>query len=466
MARDMYLEGTVMTIKKQWMIVLIMTVVLSVLLNSFVLSALMNRYFVRYYNENYQEHARQILQVAEETLTTPDYNARQLVILLQAHLSGPIVGIQLIDSEGVVLADVYRNQRGMMGGHMMRNLGQTDNLTEIDNAPVIKGGKVLGELNIIRQGTLADSLEIKSFQSSLVVNSGITLGVLIPFALLLGYWLSRRMSRDIMSTADMAIDMDLGKNTDMSRSRVREIRVVQESLETLHRNLKLKKTSRKKLIDEMVHQTRTPLTILSTHLEGFRDGVIDVNDEELRKCQVQIENLNEIIRNMSNMIDAEGELEKIRMENLEISGLIRQVTEGLKAQFDLKGIRLTWKQEPKIWVVSDRYKLSQSIYNLITNGYKYTDPGGMVTIDYKIVDSSEGSLLEIVVSDTGRGILEENLERIFDAYYRERSGDELEGEGIGLYVAAQNLKQIGGSILAESRIGEGSRFTKIGRAHV
>ena len=230
-------------------------------------------------------------------------------------------------------------------------------------------------------------------------------------------------------------------------------------METLHRNLKLKKTSRKKLIDEMVHQTRTPLTILSTHLEGFRDGVIDVNDEELRKCQVQIENLNEIIRNMSNMIDAEGELEKIRMENLEISGLIRQVTEGLKAQFDLKGIRLTWKQEPKIWVVSDRYKLSQSIYNLITNGYKYTDPGGMVTIDYKIVDSSEGSLLEIVVSDTGRGILEENLERIFDAYYRERSGDELEGEGIGLYVAAQNLKQIGGSILAESRIGEGSRFT-------
>ena len=448
-----------MTIKKQWMIVLIMTVVLSVLLNSFVLSALMNRYFVRYYNENYQEHARQILQVAEETLTTPDYNARQLVILLQAHLSGPIVGIQLIDSEGVVLADVYRNQRGMMGGHMMRNLGQTDNLTEIDNAPVIKGGKVLGELNIIRQGTLADSLEIKSFQSSLVVNSGITLGVLIPFALLLGYWISRRMSRDIMSTADMAIDMDLGKNTDMSRSRVREIRVVQESLETLHRNLKLKKTSRKKLIDEMVHQTRTPLTILSTHLEGFRDGVIDVNDEELRKCQVQIENLNEIIRNMSNMIDAEGELEKIRMENLEISGLIRQVAEGLKAQFDLKGIRFTWKQDPKIWVVSDRYKLSQSIYNLITNGYKYTDSGGMVTIDYKIVDSSEGSLLEIVVSDTGRGILEENLERIFDAYYRERSGDELEGEGIGLYVAAQNLKQIGGSILAESRIGEGSRFT-------
>lgn len=448
-----------MTIKKQWMIVLIMTVVLSVLLNSFVLSALMNRYFVRYYNENYQEHARQILQVAEETLTTPDYNARQLVILLQAHLSGPIVGIQLIDSEGVVLADVYRNQRGMMGGHMMRNLGQTDNLTEIDNAPVIKGGKVLGELNIIRQGTLADSLEIKSFQSSLVVNSGITLGVLIPFALLLGYWISRRMSRDIMSTADMAIDMDLGKNTDMSRSRVREIRVVQESLETLHRNLKLKKTSRKKLIDEMVHQTRTPLTILSTHLEGFRDGVIDVNDEELRKCQVQIENLNEIIRNMSNMIDAEGELEKIRMENLEISGLIRQVAEGLKAQFDLKGIRLTWKQEPKIWVVSDRYKLSQSIYNLITNGYKYTDPGGAVTIDYKILDSKGAQVLEIGVADTGRGILEENLERIFDAYYRERSGDELEGEGIGLYVAAQNLKQIGGSILAESRIGEGSRFT-------
>jgi signal transduction histidine kinase len=448
-----------MTIKKQWMIVLIMTVVISVLLNSFVLSALMNRYFVSYYNENYQEHARQILQVAEETLTTPDYNARQLVILLQAHLSGPIVGIQLIDSEGVVLADVSRNQRGMMGGHMMRNFSQADNLTEIDNSLVMKNGKVLGELNIIRQGTLADSLEIKSFQGSLVANSGITLGVLIPFALILGYWISRRMSRDIMSTADMAIDMDLGKNTENVRSKVREIRVVQESLETLHRNLKLKKTSRKKLIDELVHQTRTPLTILSTHLEGFRDGVINVTDEELQKCQIQIENLNEIIRNMSNMIDAEGELDKVQMENLEISGLIRLVAEGLKAQFDLKGIRFTWQQDPKIWVVTDRYKLSQSIYNLITNGYKYTDSGGTVTIDYKVLDTKEDHLLEIVVADTGRGILAENLERIFDAYYRERGNDEVEGEGIGLYVAAQNLKQIGGSILAESRIGEGSRFT-------
>ena len=271
-----------MTIKKQWMIVLIMTVVISVLLNSFVLSALMNRYFVSYYNENYQEHARQILQVAEETLTTPDYNARQLVILLQAHLSGPIVGIQLIDSEGVVLADVSRNQRGMMGGHMMRNLGQTDNLTEIDTSPIMKNGIVLGELNIIRQGTLRDTFEINSFQSSLMINSGITLSVLVFFALIFAYWISRRMSRDIMSTADMAIDMDLGKNTEKVRSKVREIRVVQESLETLHRNLKLKKTSRKKLIDELVHQTRTPLTILST---TWRDSGTGLSTLPMKNCR-------------------------------------------------------------------------------------------------------------------------------------------------------------------------------------
>jgi len=127
---------------------------------------------------------------------------------------------------------------------------------------------------------------------------------------------------------------------------------------------------------------------------------------------------------------------------------------GLKPQYTKKGVSLNLLTGEKLILTTDRYMLSQAIYNIMTNAYKYTDEGGKVEIRYGMDDGRLG----IEISDTGIGISDRDKEKIFNAYYSAEVDGIMVGEGIGLYVAAENLKQLGGRISVQSQIGKGSRF--------
>jgi len=236
---------------------------------------------------------------------------------------------------------------------------------------------------------------------------------------------------------------------------VKEIRTIQQSLETLQARLKLKQTSRKKLVDELVHQTRTPLTILKTHLEGLEDGIIRFTPEEIRTCEAQIDNIASIITNMSGMIDADKDIDTVNIGQLELNQMLKQIVGGLKVQFDKKAVDLQLLSHEKVLVKTDQHKLSQVIYNILTNAYKYTNSGGRVTVDYKLA----GDEISIAIEDTGSGIKEEDRLKIFDAYFKGSNSVSTTGDGIGLYVAKENLKKINGQIDVESELGVGSKFT-------
>ena len=98
---------------------------------------------------------------------------------------------------------------------------------------------------------------------------------------------------------------------------------------------------------------------------------------------------------------------------------------------------------------SDKNKLSQSIYNILTNAYKFTEANGTVEITY---EAAETSLL-IRIRDSGVGIIEEDLPHLFDAYYRGQNASDTTGDGLGLFVVKENLEQIGGTVSVSSRTG-------------
>jgi len=225
-------------------------------------------------------------------------------------------------------------------------------------------------------------------------------------------------------------------------------------LESSRTRLKLKQKSRKALIDQLIHQTRTPLTILRTHLEGIEDGVIDMTPEEIKTCENQIENITFIITNMSGMIDAEKKIEELHIEDFEFSQIIKQIVNGLKVQFEKKKIALKITQYQKVMISTDKYKLSQVIYNILTNAYKFTEPNGTVHLYYQ--STSENLILTI--EDNGPGISEEDQDKIFDAYYKADINGNMVGEGIGLFVAKEILTSINGSITVESNLNKGSKF--------
>ncbi|HML67395.1 MAG TPA: HAMP domain-containing sensor histidine kinase [Clostridia bacterium] len=446
-----------MTIKRQWMLVLVISVALSVIVNSLVLSVRINRYFIDYSTENYEAHVTQVVEFSTEALSANEYTSQQLEMQLTSHLSDPITRIRLYRTDGVLLADISAVDRPMMG--MMRNEMAERMLSttaeEVDSIDIQKDGNLIGKLMITRYSSIGNSIGTQRFSLSLITNSLLSFGIVFALTFVLGYFISKRMSKDLMLTAQQAVDIDLGRESRTPQSNVLEIKTIQQSLVALQSRLMLKQTSRKKLIDELVHQTRTPLTILRTHLEGFQDGVIQFTPDEVKTCEAQIENLSSIITNMSGLIDAEKEIDHTHIIAVDISGLIRQIVAGLKAQFDKKSLALHVQSHQKIMVQTDPYQLSQAIYNLLTNAYKFTESGGTVTVSYQMA----GAELMITVQDTGVGIALEDQPRVFDAYYRGSNSLNIVGDGIGLYIVKENLLKIGGSIELESTQGTGSIFT-------
>lgn len=448
-----------MTIRRQWLVMLTLTAILAIAINTLILNSLIGRYFQSYTTGEYNHNLEQVESFSKLTLAQENMTARQIEAQLSSYLDDPITRITLYRADGSVAGDVSSRTSsmaemmgGMMGG-MMR--GWTDSFSqEVDAIEIRDAGVLLGTVDITHYSSIGSSLSTVRFRLALIRNSLFSFALVLALVIGISLFASRRLSRDLTHTSAMALNIDLGNQADLPLSKIREVRIIQQSLEELKSRLKLKQKGRKRLIDELVHQTRTPLTILKTHLEGFQDGVLEMTPEEMKTCEMQIDNVASIIVNMSRLLDTEKETTPLSVEEFEIGHLLRRILAGLKLQFHQKHVALTLTAHGKVTVRTDRYKLSQSIYNILTNAYKFTEPGGTVTVSFAI----EGEMLSITVSDTGAGISAEDQEHLFDAYYKGKNAQSVSGEGLGLYVAKQNLEQLGGTIRAQSSPGRGSSF--------
>lgn len=206
-------------------------------------------------------------------------------------------------------------------------------------------------------------------------------------------------------------------------------------------------------MDELIHQARTPLTILKNHLEAIDDGIVEMNHDEIRTCEVQIENLTAIISNLSNIVDVGTDEIILNIETFEIHQLISQIMAGVKVQFDRKAVNLELLSAKKVYLKTDKYRLSQSIYNVLANAYKFTESNGKVTIGYETIQNR----LIMKIEDNGIGIAKNEIGRIFEGYYSGKT-HKAAGEGLGLYIAKENIEALGGAINVESDLGKGSQF--------
>ncbi len=441
-----------MTMRKIWLTILTLVAIISVGVNTLILSSLTDNYFVDYLTTSYENHVIEIVEYTKNSLLKKPTSYDQMVIELETHLDDPVVQIKLYKPTGELIIDVKEsNLRGnsMMGKRMM-----TEYREEVDQFDVISQGEIIGILNITRQSSTENSLVALLFKSELLKNSLISTVIALIIAFLIGLFVSSRMSKALKETADVASAIELGGNFSTKKHYIKEISQLRTTLEALNTRLKMKQKSRKVLIDQMVHQARTPLTILKFHLEALEDGLIDLNDEEMTICHTQMDALNHMISNMSGLIDAENEAAPLKIETFELNQLLKQITRGLKTQFDKKRIGLEIITHEKVRIETDKDKLSQIIYNLLTNAYKYTHANGNVKVSY--VATSEQVILTI--KDTGIGIDTREQEHIFKAYYRIDNTVDVQGEGIGLFVVKEHIDALNGIIEVESELGKGTIF--------
>ena len=404
-----------MSIRKLLLITLLAIALISVSINSLILGSLTDRFFVSYLRETYEIHVDQIVEYSRGVLVSNDRSGSQLAADLETHLIDPITRIRLFDHDGQLLADVSTSSydHNMMMGNRMPRMITSEN-EETDLYDLEYEGAALGYLYITRHSSTDNSFISRYFKNALLSNSLIAALIAMGISAIIGSYLSKTMSRDLKDTAAIANEIQENKSVRTDRSFISEITSIRSSLEDLSYRLKLKYRTRKEITDKLVHETRTPLTILKTHIEGIEDGVIEVDSREIEVLRDQVDSIIAIISDLGSLIDAQQDSDKIVVEEIEISKILRQIVNGLKAQYDRKGIELSLLSEEKILLSTDRFKLSQIIYNLLTNAYKFTEAGGFTKISYHL----SGEDLVIEVEDNGIGIHKKDLDRIFEAYYR------------------------------------------------
>jgi len=220
-----------------------------------------------------------------------------------------------------------------------------------------------------------------------------------------------------------------------------------------------KEAERKK--DEFIsiasHELKTPLTSVKGYVQllerSIQKGDAETVKKHLKKAQVQLEKLNNLIADLLDISKIESGKLKFNKQNFAIDYLIENVIEVMhQSNPEFKIIK---KGMANCEVFADEMRIEQVIVNFLTNAMKYS-PG---TDEIYITINVANDQLYIAVKDNGIGMLPEQQECVFDKFYRvEETSQRFQGLGIGLYISSEIVKRHDGEIGVKSTYGQGSEF--------
>jgi two-component system phosphate regulon sensor histidine kinase PhoR len=217
-------------------------------------------------------------------------------------------------------------------------------------------------------------------------------------------------------------------------------------------------TVRRDFISNVSHELRTPLASLKALTETLRDGALEdpaAARRFLGRIETEVDALTQMAQELLELSRIESGQVPLELKRIKPSKLVHTAAERMRAQAERAGLSLRVEVPGGMPEVrADSPRLEQVLVNLIHNAVKFTPAGGEVIVEAQV----DGACVRFSVRDTGAGIPEDDLPRIFERFYkadRARSGG---GTGLGLSIARHLVEAHGGRIWAESVEGRGSAF--------
>ena len=206
------------------------------------------------------------------------------------------------------------------------------------------------------------------------------------------------------------------------------------------------------------HELRTPLNAVGGYILMLRQGKLDDAQRE-KAYDVIARNAESLTQLVSDLLDSSQVVTgRIRMEfkELDLSQLVTQSLDTIRPSADAKQLRLDARLPPSFPYTGDSQRLLQILWNLLTNAVKFTPRGGTITVTL----IERPGIATLTVSDTGAGLPENSLQRVFRRFWQGEDGKPGTGLGLGLALARHFVELHGGTISAASAgLGLGSTFT-------
>ena len=269
-------------------------------------------------------------------------------------------------------------------------------------------------------------------------------------------------------------------------------RIYRENLENANEEIRRIMQQRERLLLTITHDIKAPAASISGFIDLMKDYVSDARGTE---CLVNIKrsahHLSHLVAALLDYHQLENGLMKVHSTDFSPKELVKESVEGMRVQAESKGLQISYQikeeelgegkktskkeeneerrrtKKSDSLFCADAFRIRQILDNLISNAIKYTDKGGIsISMSirqkrnaYNIVEDKNVFLLTLGVTDTGKGMTKEEIEKVFQAFTRLKNAQGIEGTGLGLSITHELAILLGGEIHVKSEVGKGSTFT-------
>lgn len=266
--------------------------------------------------------------------------------------------------------------------------------------------------------------------------------VIIIISLIAAYFLSRKFSSPITRITEESKKLSRGNYDVMFKeSTIEEINELADTLNNTALELSKTDNLRRELLANVSHDLKTPLTLIKANAEMVKDLTYANTEKRNKNLDVIIketDRLNMLVEDILDLSRAQSKTMKLELKRLNLNELIKSILTRYEVLKEKSGYNIIFNSDSNYVVKADRKRLEQVIYNLINNAINYTGKDKQVTVNLK--DKKNTIIFEVI--DTGKGIKKEDIDYIWDKYYKaDKSYHRVTvGTGLGLSIVKNILE--------------------------
>lgn len=249
-------------------------------------------------------------------------------------------------------------------------------------------------------------------------------------------------------------------------------RIYQENLEAANEEIQRIMNQRERLLLTITHDIKAPAASISGFIDLMKDYVSNPQGIEcLQNIKNSAAHLSHLVASLLDYHQLENGLMKVQPTTFSPAQLVAESVEGMRLRAEEKGLEISFECKMKGMGTSDSsdspmkkeffradaFRIRQILDNLVSNAIKYTDQGS-VTIQAQVSKVMGKPMLTLSVKDTGKGMTNEEKQKVFHAFTRLKSAQGIEGTGLGLSITQELVSLLGGEIILHSTQGKGSTF--------
>lgn len=284
--------------------------------------------------------------------------------------------------------------------------------------------------------------------------------IVLIIAFLIAYTISKKISKPIEKITKISKEMSKGNYNVVfeTGTDIEEIDELEKTLNNATKELSKMDSLRRELLANVSHDLKTPLTLIKANAEMVKDLTYknkEKRDKNLNTILQEVDRLNLLVEDILDLSKIQSQSEKLNIEEFNMNNMIKEIIDRFDILCEKDGYKIEYNGFDFI-IKADKKKMEQVIYNLINNAINYTGEDKKVYVNLK----DKKTVVEIEIKDTGKGINPEDINHIWDRYYKvdKKYKRVTYGTGLGLSIVKNILILHNFKYGVETKKNEGTKF--------